>query len=158
MGKKGQELCERAKKKEGDGAVCSIANELFPNGFSCGGTAKSVKELESLATSYNALQAKILKTAGAFHTEMMQPAQDKLSKALDETLPKMKPPMHTVWMNVTAEPVRPGCDPKDIVANLQKQLTNSVRWEESVKGMIEEGDRILRGRSHETAQGHDETY
>merc|ERR1712216_208975 len=85
------------------------------------------------------MQAKILKTAGAFHTELMQPAQDKLSKALDETLPKMKSPMHTVWMNATAEPVRPGCDVNDIVANLKKQLTSSVKWEGSVKEMIKDG-------------------
>lgn len=133
------ELCERAKKKEGAGAVCSISNELFPNGFSCGGTEKAVKELESLATNFGAMQAKILKTAGAFHTSLMQPAQDKLSKALEDTLPKMKPPQHTIWMNATAEPLRPGCDPKDIVECLKKQLTSPVRWEPSIKEMVKEG-------------------
>jgi len=132
------ELCERARKKEGGDAVCQISNELFPNGFSCGGTEKAVKELEQLGNAFGALQCKILKTAGAFHTSLMQPAQDKLSAALEETLPKMKPPKHSVWMNVTAEPVRPGCDPKDIVENLQKQLTNPVKWDSSIKEIIKE--------------------
>merc|ERR1712039_838522 len=30
-----QDLCEEAKKSEGGSAVCQIANELFPRGFSC---------------------------------------------------------------------------------------------------------------------------
>eukprot|EP00438_Fugacium_kawagutii_P017605 Skav213581 [mRNA] locus=scaffold1790:251421:253976:- [translate_table: standard] len=94
--------------------------------------------------------AKILKTAGAFHTSLMQPAQDwsvashgttvlpaatlghimaprppwhvqdKLSAALEETLPNMKPPLHTVWMNASAQPIRPGTDPKEIVALLKR--------------------------------------
>jgi len=134
-----KELCERAKNKEGDGGVCSIANELFGTGYTCGGTDKAIKELESLANSFGALQAKVIKAGGAFHTALMQPAADKLNKALDETLPNMKPPRHSVFMNYTAEPVRPGCDPKDIVANLQKQLVNPVRWETLCKEMIAEG-------------------
>jgi [acyl-carrier-protein] S-malonyltransferase len=137
-----EELCERAKKKEGDGAVCQISNELFPNGFSCGGTEKACKELEQLATNFGAMQAKILKTGGAFHTSLMQPAQDKLSAALEEALPRMKPPQHTIWMNATAEPVRPGCDPADIVVNLKKQLTSAVKWDTSVKEMIKEDKEL----------------
>merc|ERR1719482_2154104 len=32
------ELCQEAAKKEGGNAVCQIANELFPKGYSCAGT------------------------------------------------------------------------------------------------------------------------
>jgi len=134
-----QPLCVEAAKKEGEGAVCQIANCLFPGGFSVGGTEKAINLLKDMAEKAGALQAKVLKTAGAFHTPLMQPAQDKLSAALEETLPNMKPPMHTVWMNATAEPVRPGCDPADIVANLKTQLTNPVLWDTSVKEMLKEG-------------------
>merc|ERR1740121_3287402 len=96
-------------------------------------------KLEKLALEGGAMQAKILKTAGAFHTEMMRPAQEKLSRALEEVLPRMKPPMYTVWTNVTAKPIRPGCNPTVIVENLKKQLTNPVKWEPSIKAMIAEG-------------------
>jgi len=132
-------LCKQAAAKEGPGAVCSIANFLFPGGTSVGGTEKAINELKDMAEKAGALQAKVLKTAGAFHTSLMKPAQEKLSAALEETLPNMKPPMHTVWMNATAEPVRPGCDPADIVANLKTQLTNPVLWDTSVKEIIKEG-------------------
>lgn len=69
----------------------------------------------------------------------MQPAQDRLSAALEETLPNMKPPLHTVWMNASAQPIRPGSDPAEIVALLKRQLTNPVLWEDSMKAIIREG-------------------
>lgn len=132
-------LCKKAAKEEGPSAVCQIANELFPKGYAIGGTKKAIEALKVAAEAAGALQAKILKTSGAFHTPLMQPAQDKLSAKLEEMLPKMKPPMHTVWMNASAQPMRPGCDPKDIVALLKKQLTNPVLWEPSMVQVIKEG-------------------
>jgi len=132
-------LCEEAKKKEGPDAVCQISNFLFPNGVSCGGTEVAINELKELAEKAGALQAKVLKTAGAFHTPLMKPAQEKLARAIDEVLPNMKPPLHTIWMNANAEPVRPGQDVSEIVALMKKQLTCSVFWEPSVKEIIKEG-------------------
>ena len=104
--------------------------------------------------------------------------QDKLSAALEETLPNMKPPMHTaawlppcacfvlgeaseVWMNASAQPIRPGTDPKEIVALLKRpgmgrgsvwgpgprgrQLTNPVLWDDSMKAILKEGVNELLG-------------
>merc|ERR1719401_3257501 len=82
------DLCKAAAKKEGAGAVCQIANELFPKGFSCAGTEAAIMELKDLAEKAGALQAKVLKTSGGFHTELMQPAKEKLGKELDAMLPK----------------------------------------------------------------------
>eukprot|EP00747_Dinoflagellata_sp_TGD_P109985 gnl/TRDRNA2_/TRDRNA2_170837_c0_seq26.p1 gnl/TRDRNA2_/TRDRNA2_170837_c0~~gnl/TRDRNA2_/TRDRNA2_170837_c0_seq26.p1 ORF type:complete len:411 (-),score=105.47 gnl/TRDRNA2_/TRDRNA2_170837_c0_seq26:223-1455(-) len=132
-------LCRQAVAKEGAGAVCAIANSLFPKGFSVGGTEDAIKALQVLAENAGALQAKILKTGGAFHTSLMKPAQDKLVEALEEVAPKMKSPLHTVWMNASAKPVRPGCDPrKDILPLMKKQLTSVVLWEDSVHAMLKE--------------------
>jgi [acyl-carrier-protein] S-malonyltransferase len=132
-------LCQEAVEKGGEGAVCQIANALFPAGFACGGTETEIYVLKDLAEKAGALQARILKTAGAFHTPLMQGAQEKLNTALDEALPNMKSPSCTVWMNASAEPMRPGSDPKDIVALLKRQLTNPVLWEPSMKAVIAEG-------------------
>jgi len=132
-------LCAEAAKREGPGAVCVIANVLFPAGFSCAGTAEAVTTLKALAEDAGALSAKFVKTSGAFHTSLMQPAAERLGAALDALLPSMKPPKHTVWMNANAEPVQPGTDPKDIVALMKRQLTSSVLWEPSAKAMIAEG-------------------
>merc|ERR1712187_4105 len=134
-----QELCAGAAQQEGEGGVCSIANSPFPKGYSVGGTEAAIKHLEKAAIEAGALQAKILKTGGAFHTKLMQPAQDQLSAALEETLPNMKPPKPSVWMNATAERVRPGTAPEEIVVNMKAQLTNTVLWEDSIQAMIKEG-------------------
>uniref|UniRef100_A0A7S1MAS5 Malonyl-CoA:ACP transacylase (MAT) domain-containing protein n=1 Tax=Alexandrium catenella TaxID=2925 RepID=A0A7S1MAS5_ALECA len=132
-------LCVEAARKEGAGAVCSIANCLFPGGFSVGGTEKAINELKTMAEKAGALQAKVLKTAGAFHTSLMAPAQEKLGKALDEMLPKMSPPRHQVYMNATAQAIKPGANPKEVVELLKRQLTNPVLWEPSVRAMIKAG-------------------
>merc|ERR1712032_200342 len=134
-----QDLCKEAMKDEGAGVVCQIANELFPKGFSCAGTEASILKLKDLAEKAGALQAKVLKTIGAFHTSLMDPAKEKISNALDEMLPNMKPPKATVYMNATGQPMRPGTNPKVIVDLMKKQLTSPVLWEPSVKAMIKEG-------------------
>lgn len=132
-------LCEEATKKGGSGAVCQIANELFPKGFSCAGTKKAIDALKDLAEKNGALQARMLKTSGGFHTSLMLPAQKKLSVALEETLPRMKPPRCAVYMNVTGKPLKAGTPPKEFVPLLRDQLTNSVLWDTSVKAMIKDG-------------------
>lgn len=132
-------MCKKAAKAEGAKGVCQIANELFPKGYSCAGTEKAINTLKDLAEKGGALQAKVLKTSGGFHTSLMAPAAAKLAKALDEILPNMKPPRHTIMMNVTAKPILPGTDPKVIVDLLKKQLTNPVLWEPSVRAMIKLG-------------------
>jgi len=132
-------LCQEAAAAEGPGGVCMIANELFPKGFSCAGTRKAIEMLQEKAVAAGVLQAKILKTSGGFHTSLMQPAKEKLGKALDELLPSMKPPAHCVWMNTTAQPLQPGTDPKEVVELLKRQLTTPVLWETSVRNMIKSG-------------------
>mmetsp|Transcript_73013 Transcript_73013/g.158470 ORF Transcript_73013/g.158470 Transcript_73013/m.158470 type:complete len:450 (-) Transcript_73013:59-1408(-) len=133
------ELCAQAASGEGSDAVCQIANELFPKGFACAGTAQAMSLLKDLAEAKGALQAKFLKTSGGFHTALMRPAQDTLRSALQEVLPRMKSPTHTVFMNTTAEPCHPGTEPRLIVDLLERQLTSPVRWEHCVRAMLQEG-------------------
>jgi len=138
-GDKLKALCAEAKKEEGADATCSISNALFPNGFSCGGSEKAINLLKDKAEKAGALQAKVLKTGGAFHTQLMQPAQDKLNAALEEAKSKMSPPQLTIFMNATAQPVKAGGSIDTIVENLKKQLTSSVLWEPSMQKVIKAG-------------------
>jgi len=134
-----EKLCKDAMKKEGRGAVCQIANSLFPKGFACAGSEKAIKYLEEAAVPAGALQAKVLKTSGAFHTSLMQPAANKLGAKLDEIRPRMSPPTVAVYANATATKIAPGTNPDVIVDLLKRQLTSSVLWEASVKAMIADG-------------------
>merc|ERR1711933_2871 len=77
--------------------------------------------------------------SGGFHTPLMQPARDRVGRALDELLPNMKPPRCTIYMNATAQPLRPGTDPREIVDLLKRGLTQPVLWEPSVRAMIKDG-------------------
>merc|ERR1719329_83559 len=132
------ELCRAAAKKEGAGATCQIANCLFPKGFACAGSEQAILNLKEV-TEPIALQTKLLKTSGAFHTPLMQPAAEKLAAALDELLPRMNPPRCTVYMNATGQAVAAGSAPAEIVELLKKQLTSPVLWEQCCRAMIGDG-------------------
>jgi len=133
-----QPLSVKCAQQEGPNAICQLAWHLFPKGLSFGGTRKAIEALRIEAESAGAIHTWIPKDLPALHTPLMEPALDKLSVALDETLPRMKSPMHTVWMNVSSDPLRPGCKPEEIVALLKKQLTSPVLWEQSMKQVIKD--------------------
>jgi len=135
-----QETLEKlCKEQAADGEICQIANHLFPRGFSCAGTTSAITKLKEEVEKAGAMQAKLLKTSGGFHTDLMRPAQEKLSAALEELMPKMKPPRCDVYMNVTGKKIKAGTPPADFVPMLAKQLCSAVLWEASVRLMIEDG-------------------
>jgi len=131
-----EDLCKGIAK---GGEVCQIANVLFPKGFSCAGTKAAIDTLKEKAEAAGAMQARLLKTSGAFHTDMMKPAQVKLEEALNKLLPKMKPPRCDVYMNVTGKKIKAGTPPSEFVPLLGKQLCSAVLWEPSVRLMIKDG-------------------
>mmetsp|Transcript_65741 Transcript_65741/g.132018 ORF Transcript_65741/g.132018 Transcript_65741/m.132018 type:complete len:541 (+) Transcript_65741:45-1667(+) len=133
-----EKLCKEAKAAEtvSKNPVCQIANVLFPAGFTCAGNKKAVDKLCELATKARALQARVIKAGGAFHTPLMTPAQEELNKAIDKALPKMKPPRCSIYFNMTGKKVAPGTPPSEFVELMKKQMTNEVLWEPSIKQMI----------------------
>jgi len=133
-----EKLCKEAKAAEtaSKEPVCQIANVLFPAGFTCAGNKACVDKLCELATKARALQARVIKAGGAFHTPLMKPAQDDLAKAIDKAFPKMKPPRCSIYFNLTGKKVAPGTNPSEFVDLMKKQLTNEVLWEPSIKQMI----------------------
>merc|ERR1712066_1068797 len=133
----GEKLCKEAKAsvKVAD-PTCQIANVLFPAGFTCAGNKQAVDKLCELATKARALQARVIKAGGAFHTPLMKPAQEELSKAIDKALPKMRPPSCSVYFNLTGKKVAAGTAPSEFLDFMKMQLTNEVLWEPTIKQMI----------------------
>jgi [acyl-carrier-protein] S-malonyltransferase len=127
------------KEHSVDGELAVVANVLFPKGFACSGTKDAINKMQDACVKEGALQAKVLKTSGAFHSAFMQSAQDELEAALNELLPEMQPPRCDIYMNYTGKRLKAGTPPSEIVPLLAKQLTNPVLWEPSVRTMIEEG-------------------
>ena len=75
-----------------------------------------------------------LKVGGAFHSPLMQPAQDELAAAIEAA--EFKTPVCPIYQNVDG---KPHTDPKEIKENLLKQLTAPVRWTYDVQAMIADG-------------------
>lgn len=76
----------------------------------------------------------VLAVGGAFHSPLMQPAQDELAAAINATV--FNRPTCPVYQNVHAKAVT---DPEEIRQNLVAQLTSPVRWTQTVENMIADG-------------------
>merc|ERR1712048_1510916 len=98
-----------------------------------------VKAFERKAVDAGALQAKLSKTSGAFHTPMMQDAKASLLTELQKVKGSMKPTKCWVYMNSTGQAVPPGTQPDDVIEKLGNQLTSPVQWQESIQNSIKEG-------------------
>lgn len=78
--------------------------------------------------------AKKLAVAGAYHSRLMQSAQDKLAPVLLDA--EITMPQVPVYSNFNATAV---ADLAEIRETLEKQVTGSVRWTESMQAVIAAG-------------------
>ena len=124
---KALEVC--AKASQGEVLVC--ANFNAPGQIVLSGHATACDRAVTVAGDLG-LRATKLVVAGAFHSPLMQPAAERLAKALDET--GFSAPSSPVWSNVTARPH--GSDPVTIKQLLVQQLTAPVRWSQSCTDLI----------------------
>lgn len=76
----------------------------------------------------------MLNVGGAFHSPLMQSAQNELATAIEQCA--FKEPSCPIYQNVTA---LPSSNPAVIKENLLKQLTNPVRWMQTVLNMSADG-------------------
>lgn len=110
-----------------------IANYLCPGNTVLSGDAAAIDAAEKLIEAKGGKPVR-LAVAGAFHTELMKPADEKLAAALAGV--NIQRPDIPVWSNVDA---RPHSDPAEIRSLLVKQVLNPVRWEETMRNLLAEG-------------------
>lgn len=135
-----EQFCQEAKAADGaKNAECRISNVLFPSGFVCGGTKDAIDRLVQLALGAKAMQARVVKESGGYHTPLMAPAQDELGRVLDEVKSRMVPPKCAIYFNASGKKVPAGSDPSTFVSLMRKQLTEEALWEPSVRSMIMDG-------------------
>ena len=121
--------------------ICaSIDGIVVPANYNCPGqlvisgeTAAVELACEKMKEA-GAKRALILAVNGAFHSPLMQPAQEKLAAAIEKT--KFRTPMIPVYQNIVTKAVT---DQEEIKQNLIKQLTGPVKWTQSVQQMIKDG-------------------
>lgn len=121
--------------------ICATVEDIVaPANYNCpgqvviSGTVTGIDTVCPLLLEAGAKRAMKLKVGGAFHSPLMQPAQDELAAAIEKA--EFTTPVCPVYQNVDA---KPHTDPAEIKANLIAQLTAPVRWTQSVQSMVADG-------------------
>ena len=111
-----------------------IANYNCPGQIVITGEKAAVEIAAAQLKTAGARRVLPLKVSGPFHSSMMEAAGRKLEKVLETTeIQSLKIPYVT---NVTAKYVT---DPAQIRPLLARQISSSVRWQQSVEQMISAG-------------------
>ncbi len=111
-----------------------LANLNCPGQLVISGEAEKITKACELAKARGAKRAIPLPVAGAYHSPLMAGAQPKLQTELAKI--KISPTMVPVISNVTA--AAHGAPP-EISARLVEQVTSSVLWERSMRGLLAQG-------------------
>ncbi len=114
-----------------------VANFNAPGQIVLSGTVEGIDAAVEKAKDHGIRRAIKLNVAGAYHSRLMQSAQDKLAEELAGVA--VREPSIPVVCNFGASVVS---GPGEIRAMLEKQVTGSVRWTDSI--------RLLRERGHRT--------
>ena len=114
--------------------VVAPANYNCPGQVVISGSIEGIDKACEQLLAAGAKRALKLKVGGAFHSPLMQPAQEELTEAIEAA--KFEIPKCPVYQNVDG---KPHTDPEEIKANLIKQLTGAVRWTQDVEAMIADG-------------------
>ena len=123
-----EKICE-----ETTGTV-TIANYNCPGQIVITGEESAVQAASEKLTAAGAKRCVPLKVSGPFHSAMLTGAGEKLAKELENV------EVHDIRIpyiaNVTADYVT---DKNEVKSLLQRQVSSSVRWQQSVERMIADG-------------------
>ncbi len=111
------------------------SNFLGPGNIVVSGDKSAIEHLEPAASDLGASRVIPLAVAGAFHTDLMKPADARLAEVLAAT--QLSTPRLPVYSNVDARPHDADADATR--ARLARQVTSGVRWEQSMRAMIADG-------------------
>lgn len=125
---------EESCKMAADLGTVNPANYNCPGQIVISGHKEAVEKACSFAKEMGARRAVMLAVSAPFHSQLLEPAGAKLREELKKI--KIKLPQIPVVNNVYA---RPEEDPVKIEENLVRQVSSPVRWEESVRYMINQG-------------------
>ncbi|MGB7836112.1 MAG: ACP S-malonyltransferase [Xanthobacteraceae bacterium] len=116
------------------GQVCEAANDNGGGQVVISGDKAAVERAVEIARSRGAKRAMMLPVSAPFHCKLMQPAADVMARALADVV--VKAPVVPVIVNVLAAPLT---EPVEILRRLVEQITDTVRWRESVVFMAAHG-------------------
>lgn len=114
--------------------IVTIANYNCPGQIVISGETSAVAKAGEALKEAGAKRVLPLKVSGPFHSPMLQPAGEKLLEVLADV--EVCDPEVPYVSNTTAEFVTSKDDVKEL---LGKQVYSSVRWEQSIEKMIQDG-------------------
>ena len=123
-----EKICEETE------GIVSIANYNCPGQIVITGEQQAVDAAAAALKEAGAKRCTPLNVSGPFHSAMLLPAGEKLAAELEHVeIHEIAVPYIT---NVTADYVT---DPSQVKELLKKQISSSVRWQQSVERMIANG-------------------
>jgi [acyl-carrier-protein] S-malonyltransferase len=111
-----------------------VANFNCPGQVVISGTLKGIEVGTSAAKAHGAKRVLPLQVHGAFHSGLMQEAQEHLAPHIQEA--PLKESSTALVMNVSGDFV---ADLSAIRHHLIQQVTHSVRWEQGIRSMEKQG-------------------
>ncbi len=124
-----EEICQSITNE-----VVVAANYNCPGQVVISGSFAGIALASEMLREAGAKRVLPLQVGGAFHSPLMEPAREKLAKAIEDT--EMVSPICHIYQNVNA---KASTDISIIKANLISQLTAPVRWTQSVQNMVADG-------------------
>ncbi|MCH1409901.1 MAG: ACP S-malonyltransferase [Verrucomicrobiales bacterium] len=115
-----------------------VANLNAPGQIVVSGTKEGIEKAVASAEEYGIRIAQELEVAGAYHSRLMMPAQEKLSEVLADL--EMQTPSLPVICNVEGREVS---EAGEIGRTLEAQVSSSVRWSDCVQHFIDQGEELF---------------
>lgn len=129
-----QKVCADAAQ----GEVVSPANINSPDQIVISGAKAAVERAAELAKERGAKRAIMLPVSAPFHCALMQPAQDRLAKDLQQI--EFSTPEIPVISNIDAQPKTDSAASREA---LIRQVTGAVQWLACVRKLIELGAKTF---------------
>ena len=114
--------------------ICDVANDNAPGQVVVSGHSDAIEAAMEISSNYGAKRALKLPVSAPFHSRLMEPAAEIMEDAFQDV--SFSDPIVPLISNVTASMVSSG---HEIHKLLVKQITERVRWTESIKYAFENG-------------------
>jgi [acyl-carrier-protein] S-malonyltransferase len=125
-----ERICERAREH----GIAGLANLNGAGQIVVSGDRAAMAAVLEVAPEFGVRRSLPLKVSGAFHSERMREASDRLREDLRSI--EIREPAITFLSNVTGSPLR---DPEEIRRCLGEQVVRPVLWERSILSMVDSG-------------------
>ena len=131
------ESIEEVLKKYKEDGVIKIANYNCPGQLVISGEKELVEKASKELKESGAKRAVLLPVSGPFHTELLKSAGDKLREVIKKI--ELNSPDKDMYFNLTGNKH----DNESIEDMLVNQVSSSVRWEDIIRNMIDDGINVF---------------